>query len=104
MWYEKNSFTEPLQKKLRRSSCFIIRAAIVNHDLLHRRLQPPAMPDHKTLLEIKELAPGGLALVMNTIEHPIIEHFEEQLRILTLNPEVARRMMETRQYHIQIGA
>lgn len=101
--WEKRAWVEtPLQKQVRQLGAFILDVHQPNHRLLHARMRPPNIPDHGTLLEMRGLAVGGLELVMQKLDHPIVEHFEEQLRIITLDSDVAWRMIDSGTYHLPI--
>lgn len=103
LWTRKEFYTvSPLSKQVRQLSAFIIDVYQPNHRLLHARIKPPEVPDHETLLEMRRLSVGGIKNVIDTLEHPIVEHLEEQLRVITLNPEVALRMVDTGMYHLPL--
>ena len=82
LMYEKRSAVTKLMKQVRCLSPFIVVVPIEPHRQLHRDIEPPEMPDRKTLLEMRELSQGGLYVVMNELHHPIVDHFERQLNVL----------------------
>jgi hypothetical protein len=61
-------------------------------------MRPPEKPNHRTLLEMQELAIGGLSVVMNKLDHPIVEHLEKQLSILAIPPDKAMHRIEIGDY------
>lgn len=93
----------PLSKQVRQLSAFILDAYQPNHRLLHARIKPPEVPDHAILLEMRGLSVGGLSNVINKLEHPIVEHIEQQLQIITLDPEVAWRMIDLGLHNVPLG-
>lgn len=77
---------------------FILDAPHFNHRLLHASMKPPEKPEADTLRRMRELAPRGLLIVLNNIEHPIVEHIERQLEIINTDPIEAMQRIEEGDY------
>jgi len=89
MLWTRREYRTNTEKKTRQHGAFIYRAATANHRLLHHELEPPVKPEPDALAEMRSLARFGLGEVMMWLEHPIVEHFDRQLSILTLDESVA---------------
>lgn len=104
LWTRKEFYAvSPLSKQVRQLSAFILDVHQPNHRLLHAKIKPPEVPDHETLLEMRSLSVGGLSGVIKHLDHPIVGHFEQQLEIITLDPEVAWRMIDLGLHHLPLG-
>lgn len=96
MLWERNQWNaEKLSKSVRNTAEFQIHLNQTVHRLLHAVIRPPRIPDTETLEQMRYYAPLGLTVVMNTIEHPIIEHFDRQLTVASVSPEVAQELLVT---------
>lgn len=102
LWTRKDWSVIPISKQVRQLSTFVVDTFQPNHRLLHARMRPPELPEHEILVEMRGLAINGLQAVIERLDHPIVEHLEEQMSIITLNPTVAWRMIDTGLYHIPL--
>lgn len=93
MLWTRNEYRTTSEKKTRQHGAFILRVPTANHRLLHLMLEPPIKPEPDVLSEMRSLARFGLDEVMDWLEDPIVEHFENQLSILTLDENVARNQL-----------
>lgn len=98
LWTRLDWQENPLAKRVRSMSTFILDAHHPNHRLLHASTSPPKVPDRETLQHMQELAPYGLGTVLARLEHPIVNHIERQLGILALPPAIALDKLETGLY------
>lgn len=96
--WEKRQYKSPLEKQVRQMSAFILDVPHFNHRLLHASMRPPEKPEPDTLRRMRELAPQGLLVVLNKIDHPIVEHIENQLEIININPVEAMTRIEEGDY------
>lgn len=93
MLWTRNEYRTNQEKRTRQDRAFVIISSTPNHRLLHLMLEPPIKPEPDVLSEMRSLARFGLDEVMDWLEHPIVEHFEQQLSILTLDENVARNQL-----------
>jgi len=93
MLWTRNEYTRPHERKTRQMGAFVLRVPTANHRLLHLSLEPPEKPSVGTLEDMRLIGRHGLEVVMRNLDDPIIEHFEQQLSILTLSEAVARTML-----------
>lgn len=93
LWVRSNWNAEKLTKSLRANETFQMMLDQTVHRLLHAVIEPPEIPDISTLEEMRYCAPMGLVAVINTIQHPIVEHLDQQLTIATVCPEVAHDLL-----------
>lgn len=77
---------------------FLIDVSHINHRLLHASLRPPKVPEHNVLYEMRELALGGLYRVIEELNHPIVDHIQKQLLIVSIDPEKAQYQIDTGDY------
>lgn len=77
---------------------FLIDVHHENHRLLHASLEPPELPDHDTLYLMRDLALGGLTNVIKKLRHPIVEHIDDQLKIIELDKDEAEYILDNGLY------
>lgn len=88
--WEKNQWNrEPLPKRVRQDKTYQLMLEAPVHRLLHAVIRPPRIPSEETLRQMRDLSHLGLIAVMNELDDPIVEHFDRQLTVATISPEVA---------------
>lgn len=103
LWTRREWTEQPLARRVRQMGAFLIDAAHPNHRLLHASLRPPEVPDIDTLREMQTLAMGGLTNVLDNLNHPIVEHLENQLCIITIDPDTAMNRIDKGEYWIPLN-
>lgn len=96
--WEKRQYTAPIERRVRNMASFIIDVTRPHHRLLHASLVPPNKPEVEALREMEHLAIGGLEVVMNRLEHPIVQHLQSQLEIVSMPVEEAIDRLDTGDY------
>lgn len=98
LWTRHDWLQTPISKQVRQMGAFMLDIPHPVHRLLHASMRPPEVPDHETLLQMRSLAVRGLAVVVNKLQHPIAEHLDNQLTIITIDPEVAYDRLDRGDY------
>lgn len=94
MLWERKNYSSPLEKRTR--GLFIIPAKESHHRLLHMMLAPYEKPDTGTLLDLRSLR--NPESVIEELDHPIAEHFAQQLGILAMSDEMVLYKLEHKDY------
>lgn len=93
----------PIGKQVRRLGTFMLYVPHMPHRVVHYLLDPPRVPDHDTLYEMRGLASEGLVAVINRLDHPIAEHLDRRMSILTISSDGAEEIILEAQRRRQSG-
>jgi hypothetical protein len=94
LWTKAEWTKNPLPKRVRQMSTFIIDIAYPNHRLLHASMYPPKVPERSVLREMEQLAVYGLSEVQTQIDHPLMRHIGHQLIIAAMDEDEVWERLE----------